>query len=662
MQRFLKRLPLLASTAIALSPWATGFEVTSPALQVSSTPASIAEGSTAKPKEAAFPSREPVPRSLSDAQQQVMLSPQIWTRHPTQSEAVALSDDGQILACAPDDYTVQIWDVSADRMVHVIQLRYEAPALAFAPGGHTLVLGNQGGEIQTWDIQGDNPTNSAKFNSQVTQIVCSRDRHSLGVGFGDGSIRVLDSGSLGEKRSVRAFGGPVLSLALSPDGGVIAGGDQELDSSGKAVARGLITVWNFSDLSPMHSIEAHAGAIRGLAFRPDGKRLASASDDHTVKIWDADSWTEMKKLELHQDAVLSVAFSPKGDLFASGGQDGLTLFWSGDSFDLVKTAPMYVGYVNQLQFAPDGSFLLRAGNSVDLVQVAVPSLIHRFESFKAGIYATAVSPKGTWLASGGANKELRLLKLGSAENHRLDLKHWITSIAFTPDEEFVAVGTERGLLVVLRTSTFEEQWRTNVHTGAINSLVFSPDGKLMASAGDDGHIRLWETGAWRQVSTGNGHRDSICAVAFNESGDKLYSCCHDGTVNSWDIPSLAQSSVSKSFNNTPVSMSVGQQEVAVGLFDGSILFLSKDDLSIRSKLKDSTRPVLGLSYSPDGRYLASSNDRGEVALWDPGSHESVWKDNKALVNDVFSICWFPNSGGLLTGDSQSNITAWTFGR
>jgi WD40 repeat protein len=135
----------------------------------------------------------------------------------------------------------------------------------------------------------------------------------------------------GQERFTLSGGG--LGVAFSPDGTRLASGSQE----------GLVTVWDASTGKELLTLRGHAGAVSSVAFSPDGDRIASASHDHTVKIWDAGTGQEVLALSGNDEPVESVAFSPDGRHLASGsglhGEPGQVNVWDADDHSAPAGAP-----------------------------------------------------------------------------------------------------------------------------------------------------------------------------------------------------------------------------------------------------------------------------------------------------------------------------------
>ncbi|MCB8766055.1 hypothetical protein LJE19_19740 [Planktothrix agardhii 1809] len=101
----------------------------------------------------------------------------------------------------------------------------------------------------------------------------------------------------------------------------------------------------------MKTLIGHTESVFGVSFSPDGQRLATASDDKTVKLWDSTTGKEIKTLTGHTNSVFGVSFSPDGKLLATGSDDNTVRLWRLDFDYLVKEGCNFIN--NYLKPNPD---------------------------------------------------------------------------------------------------------------------------------------------------------------------------------------------------------------------------------------------------------------------------------------------------------------------
>ena len=143
--------------------------------------------------------------------------------------------------------------------------------------------------------------------------------------------------------------GMVRSAAWSPRGDIIAIG-------------GALGIWLYTpELEDLGLLQGHTRAVYGLAFSPDGTRLASASHDMMVRVWDVQTQRALLALDGHSDVAVSVAWSPDGSLIASGAHDGTVRLWNPDRGEAVRVLEGCTGWITQVAFSPDGAAVIGGG-------------------------------------------------------------------------------------------------------------------------------------------------------------------------------------------------------------------------------------------------------------------------------------------------------------
>jgi WD40 repeat protein len=152
-----------------------------------------------------------------------------------------------------------------------------------------------------------------------------------------------------------------------------------------------------------------------VVFSPDGKLLASASGDRTVRLWDANSGAALQTLEGHSDSVSAVAFSPDGTLLASTSGDYTVRLWDAGSGEALQTLKGHSGPVSAVAFSPDGKPLASTSGdrTVKLWDAGSGVALQTLKGHSDSVSAVAFSPDGKLLASASDDWTVRLWDAGS---------------------------------------------------------------------------------------------------------------------------------------------------------------------------------------------------------------------------------------------------------
>ncbi|MBD2606491.1 CHAT domain-containing protein [Scytonema hofmannii FACHB-248] len=498
-------------------------------------------------------------------------------------------------------------------------------SVSFRPDGKTLASASNDGTVKLWDVNSGKEINTLKgHTSNVIGVSFSPDGKTLASTSEDHTVKLWDVNSGREIKTLKGHTDNVIGVNFSPDGKTLASASEDY----------TVKLWDVNSGKEIKTLTGHTDYVWSVSFSPDGKTLASASNDKTVKLWDRDSGREINTLKGHTHYVSSVSFSPDGKTLASASWDKTMKLWDVNSGSEIKTLKGHTDLFTSVSFSPDGKTLASAhfGTTVELWDVNSGMQIKTFKGHTDWGNSVSFSPDGKTLASASKDKTVKLWDINAGQKIKTLKGHtdFVTNISFSPDGKTLASASKDKTVKLWDINTGREIKTFKVHTDNVSSISFSPDGKTLASASKDKTVKLWDINTGREIKTFKVHTDNVSSISFSPDGKTLASTSEDKTVKLWDINTGREIKTFKGHTNMVNTVSFNP--------DGKILASASGDntsnpfrISLGGDytvrlwdintgremkiLKGHTNKVNSVSFSPDGKTLASASDDTTIILW-----------------------------------------------
>jgi mono/diheme cytochrome c family protein len=313
----------------------------------------------------------------------------------------------------------------------------------------------------------------------------------LGQPFQAGVIGQALPDNTGEVDPLEAQSNPANAAAISPDGRLVA----------FASADKTVRLWDVEGSRDRRRCIGHTASLWCVALSPDGSRLLSGGKDATLRLWDVETGRELRKLEGHDDLITAVAFAPDGKRALSGGFGGEVYLWDLDKGERVSDFRFEAGvkYIHGVAFAADGKrALVCADRRIYLLDPASGKLERSLQGHTQAVVSAVFSPDGRQVLSASDDRTLRLWETSSGRQVRV----------------------------------------FHGHDSGVKCVAFSPEGRYVLSGGSDATLRLWDAASGKEIKAFRKHEQPVVAAALLASGGQTLSVSRDAVVHLWSITRL----------------------------------------------------------------------------------------------------------------------------
>ncbi|MFO1007908.1 MAG: protein kinase [Planctomycetaceae bacterium] len=420
---------------------------------------------------------------------------------PLRIVSAAVSSDGGLVAGLREDQAIDIWKrtsdgaYSFDKTVRFsetipgkVNLSWPNPyGIQFLNTDTWLAVANTDFHVRLWNLQTNRiDCRSPRFNDNVSSITPLPDGTIILSEYGRGLYRwtPVSDGPVFAGHSREAW-----TVEYSPNGRFLASGSDD----------GTIKVWEAATGLELSTSLHHTQTVVQVRYSPSGSRLASLCLDGSLRVWEVDTTSgkligEPRKVDEHRKAR-SLTWSPDGRIIATGDNDGNVVLWDANSLEVLRRFADHQATVRQILFLDAGKTLVTVSNadSVCVRDLAEKDTVVRKWREVIDVYCVALLPDGETLALGQKQGNISLRSrstgqlIGSLAGHEMG----VGAMALSPDGEVLATGDEAGWLRLWRADNHQPLISIRVGEQKVNGLSFSPQGDAIAIATHDGKVTVW---------------------------------------------------------------------------------------------------------------------------------------------------------------------------
>jgi WD40 repeat protein len=579
---------------------------------------------------------------------------------PVGTGFIAFSPEGSLLA-ASEKGVVSLWDPATGKQIGELQNSPEIYhwELTFSPDGSLLATVSRNSKIVVWSL----PGGEKLFTFPGDRLRFSPDgNYAVVTTYGENRVYLYETrgGTEVNKWNVRNAG-------FAPDGQLWLAEDETVRLV--YIDRNLVTA-PFTGVRP--------------SFSADGSLMALFAHNQ-ISLYDHQKGRRTLLLEGNYQDIDGVLFSPDGQTLAGDvyslrcptctemeGWDRYLVIWRAADGAIIAQIEHPFGWIG---YAVDGNSLITLEmESFQIVNAADGAVIKRIDGFTNPIEGMALSPDGCTLAAahGGETYHLRLWNLETGQVDQVfsgpeSFQVTNVQVSFSPDERYIAVGSNLWDLEASTQLTETEQTIGAVNSCWSSSVAFSPQENTLATGCFYGQLDLFHIPEGSHVTRLGGYDSWVNELAYSPNGTQLAAIYNDPDflVQNWELPEGTASFTLTGGHFTRVAYSPDGHTLATvmanpeydhyGWAAGFVQLWSAKDGEELARLE--IEDAVSIAFSPDSLILATGSLDGTLRLWEVAGGRMLLEAS-GHYGQVERLVFTPDGTSVVSGSQDGTIIRW----
>ncbi len=404
----------------------------------------------------------------------------------------------------------------------------------------------------------------------------------------------------------------------------------------------------------------HEGSVEVVRYSPDGRRILSASYDHTARVWNAEDGRLLATLQGHTDNIEDASFSPDGKYIVTASYDKTARIWNSADGRLLTVLKGHADQVRCARFSPDGQHIVTASwdHTARVWNSADGHLLSILQHGGEVMYAE-FSHDGQRIVTASFDKTARVW---SRANGRLlatlsGHTDFLSQVKFSPDSQRIVTASydntarvwnsiDGRLLFVLQ------------HNGPVHRTIFSVDGQRIITTSADHTARVWNSADGRLLFTLQ-HDGQVYYAEFARDGQRMITTSYDHTARVWDsangrLLAILQGAADAVYGAT---FSHSGERILTGSGDGTMRMWNTATGRSLTVLQGHTTSVVCEALSPDGRRIVTGSWDHTARIWDAADGRPL-ATLKGHSDEVGKAQFSPDGQRIVTASHDKTARIW----